>query len=102
MKEITYQSSIQKRIILTEERKQHILDFHPDLKPYFNKISEILNKPDEIRKTNEDKNVLIFYKFYDKVLNGKYIVVVTKINKRNFILTSYLTDKIKTGKKYEK
>lgn len=102
MKEIIYQSFIQKGIILTEERKQHILDFHPDLKPYFNKISEVLNKPDEIRRSNEDKNVLIFYKFYDNILNGKYVAVVTRINKRNFILTSYLTDKIKTGEKYEK
>lgn len=102
MKIIIYQSSIKRKVALTHERKKHIFDFHPDFKSYFKNIPAVLKNPDEIRKTYEDTNVLIFYKFYDKILNGKYIAVVVKINKRSFILTSYLTDKIKTGVKYEK
>ncbi len=35
-------------------------------------------------------------------MEGKYISVVFKINTRNFILTVYITDKIKAGEKYEK
>ena len=39
----------------------------------------------------------------ETVISGKYITIVAKFNKTNFILTSYITDKIKTGNKiYEK
>ena len=45
----------------------------------------------------------LFYKYFANIKGGKYLAVVVKINKRNFILTSYLTDKTITGKKiYEK
>ena len=97
-----YNSCINRKIHLTLERKNHIFNFHPDFKPYFSKIEEILISSDVIRQTKEDKNVLIFYKYYQNILDGKYIAVVVKINQRNFILTAYLTKKIKTGVNYEK
>ena len=98
-----YDCKINNTIELSEERRKHILEFHPDLKPYFSKIAEVLHNPDQIRKSKQDENVLLFYKFFSDVKDGKYITVVAKFNKTNFILTSYITDKIKTGDKiYEK
>ena len=92
-----YLSSIGKTFELTKERLSHIFEFHPDLKPFFDKLQETLIEPDEIRISNYDRDVLLFYKFYDNILNGKYFAVVVKINERNFILTAYLTDLIMTG-----
>lgn len=97
-----YHCCINRKVHLTPERKNHILFFHPDFKPHFSKIKEVLLLPDVIRQTREDENVLIFYKFYPDILGGKHIAVVIKINHRNFILTAYLTRKIKTGVDYEK
>lgn len=94
-----FKSKIGKIIELTSERKTHILEFHPDLKAHFLKISEVLENPDQIRKSRHGPEVLLFYKYFANIRGGKYLTVVVKADKRNFILTSYLTDKIITGTK---
>lgn len=94
-----FKSKIGKIIELTQERKRHIFEFHPDVKEYFSKIPNILKDPDEIRKSKHDPEVLLFYKYFANIKGGKYLTVVIKINKRNFILTGYLTNKIITGEK---
>lgn len=88
-------------IELTTERKNHILEVHPELKDHLEKLSQVLSDPDEIRRSRFDKNVLLFYKFFAKVKSGKYINVTVKAGDRNFVLTSYITDKIRAGEKYE-
>ena len=98
---MTYKSIIGKKIELTDERRQHILTRHPDVAIHFPKVSKTLLEPDEIRADKEDKNVLLFYKYFSKIGSGKYLVVVVKFNKRNFLLTLYSTYRIKTGEKYE-
>ena len=92
-----FPSSIGKSIELTDERRQHICQHHPDLAPFFNRLGEVLTAPDEIRRTSDDPQVLLFYKFYPDILGGKYIAVAAKINDRSFILTAYLTRRLKTG-----
>lgn len=97
-----YKSSIGKTIELTSERKKHILKFHPDLKPYQDLIKDVLLQPDDLRVSKSDPKVLLFYKYFDSILGGKYIQVTVKLNERNFVLTSYLTNRIKSGERYEK
>ena len=88
-------------IVLTAERKNHILTAHPELKSGLKKLSVVLSTPDEIRRSRFDKNVLLFYKFFANIKNGKYISVAIKTGNRNFILTAYITDRIRIGEKYE-
>lgn len=103
IKLMQFRSVIGKIVELTLERKKHIIEYHPDVERHFAKIQEVLDSPDEIRKSKHDSKVLLFYKYFVNLKAGKYLAVVIKINKRNFVLTCYLTDKIKTGKKiYEK
>jgi len=98
-----FKSKIGKIVELTSERKNHIIEFHPDVKPYFFKFKEILKDPDEIRKSRYDPEVLLFYKYFSNLKGGKYLTIVVKVNKRNFILTCYLTDRIISGERiYEK
>jgi len=92
-----FPSSIGKSVELTDERRQHIYRYHPDLIPFFNRLGEVLAAPDGIRRTFDDPQVLLFYKFYPDILEGKYIVVAVKINDRSFILTAYLARRVKTG-----
>lgn len=97
-----FKTSLGKTVELTSERKNHIFLFHPDLKPYFEEVKDVLLEPNEIRISKSDPKVLLFYKFFDTILDGKYIMVAVKSNGRWFILTSYLTNKILSGEKYEK
>lgn len=42
--------------------------------------------------------VLLYYRYFKELLNGKYVVAVAKISKDgNFVITGYVTDRIKKG-----
>ena len=97
-----FKTNLGKIAELTSERKSHIFLFHPDLKPYFDLIKAVLLDPDEVRVSRSDPRVLLFYKYFDIILGGKYIAVTVKTNGRWFILTSYLTNRILSGEIYEK
>ncbi len=97
-----YKTTLGKTIELTIERKKHILLYHPDLKPYFPKIKEVLLTPSDLRISKSDPEVLLFYKYFDKIMEGKYILVAVKLGERSFILTSYLTNRMLSGEKYAK
>lgn len=57
-----YQTSINRIVELTPERKAHILAEHPDLKEHFQNIKLVLSDPEEIRISKTDSAVLLFYK----------------------------------------
>lgn len=89
-------------IEFTDERRLHILKTHPELKPHMNKISKVLAMPDEIRISRIDNTALLFYKYFANIKGGKYITVTVKTERiRNFILTAYITDRIRIGEIYE-
>lgn len=96
-----YNSKLRQDIELTPERKGHILLYHPDLKLHFSKFKQALLSPTEIRVSKSDPKVLLFYKQFARIGGEKYIAIVVKFDKRNFILTAYLTNRILSGEKYE-
>ena len=99
---VKFKTSLGKTVELTIERKEHILSRHPDLNSYFKLIKDVLLKPDKLKISSSDSKVLLFYKFFDNILDGKYIAVSVKINERSFILTAYLTSRILSGEDYAK
>lgn len=86
---------------LTPERKSHIILKHPELKLHIGKISRVLSSPDTIKRSKFDPDALLFYKYFDKIKGGKYINVTVKKSERSFILTAYITDRIRAGESYE-
>ena len=50
-----------------------------------------------MKKSNRDADVLLYYKFYDDIVSGKYMLIVAKKGFHSFILTCYITDMIKKG-----
>jgi hypothetical protein len=64
------------------------------------KIEATILVPDTIKQSNHDKKVLLYYKLYEKTpVTRKFLVVIIKIfNHHGFVITSYLTDRIKEGK----
>lgn len=51
--------------------------------------------PDYVKRSLRDSGVLLYYKFYSDIYDGKFMLVVAKKGLRSFILTCYITDIIK-------
>lgn len=68
---------------------------HPSIGSKEKEARETLRSPDIIRVSNSDEKVFLYYKKYFK----NYLCVVVKHeNGRGFIITVYITNKIKEGK----
>ena len=85
------------QVELTMERWQHIVTEHPEMKGFQKKLPEILSEPDLVKRSKKDKEVLLYYRYYADILGGKYLLVAAKIQRRSFVLTCYITDRIKEG-----
>ncbi len=92
---IDYQN---KRIRLTDERLTHILQ-HPEVKELGSEIERVLLNPEFVVCSKTDVNVSLYYRYYLKTQVGdKWLCVVVKdLVDDSFVLTAYLTDKIKAG-----
>lgn len=88
------------KVNLTAKSKAHIIQTHPIMKIYLKNLKDILEQPDDTRYSNYNLNVLLFYRYFDNIENGKYITVVVNKTKQQ-VVTAYLTSRIKTGEKYE-
>lgn len=86
------------RIFLTPERWQHIVSEHPEIREFYGRLAEVLNSPDVIKYSRRDRNVLLYYRYYNDIFEGKYLLVVAKIQRRSFVLTCYITDRIREGR----
>lgn len=82
---------LKSRVELTAERRAHIAIRHPDVLPYLARIGAVLEQPDEIRRSQRDSETLLFYREFPKMLGGKNLAVVVKIDHRAFVLSAYLT-----------
>lgn len=89
----------QRDIRLTEERLNHIYT-HPEMKNQISKIEETLKDPDEVRKSDKDASVHLYFKSFENTpVTEKYLTAVVKVETRNpFLITSFFTNKIKSGK----
>lgn len=50
-----YSDMFQNRIKLTDKHWNHITKEHPEIEPYKNKISDVLSKPDLIKRSKRVK-----------------------------------------------
>ncbi len=79
-------------IRLTEERWQHIIKGHPELKSYQNEVLETVAQPDEIYQGAQGEFLAV-----RKISKDKFLVVVYREigQKDGFIITAFLTSKKK-------
>jgi len=68
---------------------------HPSIAKHESDVKDTLKDPDQIRKSKQDPRVHIYYKDIGKI----YVCVVADhlTNTEGYIVTSYLTDRIKEG-----
>ncbi|MEA3464318.1 MAG: DUF4258 domain-containing protein [Patescibacteria group bacterium] len=89
-------SVLNKQIKTTRDYWQKITAIkHPSIRDREEEAKETLKSPDIIRVSNSDKKVFLYYKKYHK---NYLCVVVRHQNGQGFIITVYITNKIKEGK----
>jgi hypothetical protein len=87
---------------LTDEREAHIAHTHPDLLPeYLTQIGQTLADPDQVRRSTRMSAARLFYRWFEDVRRGKYIVVVVVSEaapaERHWIITAYMTRRLANG-----
>lgn len=87
-------------IRLTDERRGHILE-HPEMVDMEPAIEETLQDPERVVQSLSDPAVHLYYRFYFRtVVGGKFLCAVVKMGEAGaFLLTAYLTDRIKKGER---
>lgn len=60
-------------------------------------VKATLAEPDYVKRSSSDKKVLLYYRFVRGIFQGKHVLVVVKTDDRNFVVTAYITDRIKKG-----
>lgn len=95
---LIFKDCLERKIRLTDNRLEHILTRH-EMAEQEEKIRETLLRPDKIKKSKHDPNVLLYYKLYEQTpVTKKYLLIAVKIEDgEGFVLTSFFTDKIKVG-----
>jgi len=85
------------KVRTTQAYWQKITSFkHPIMKGRERSVIEALKEPCEVRRSKRDPRVFLFY-----AKTEKYWVcaVAKRLNGEGFLVTAYLTDKIKEGEK---
>jgi len=82
------------RVILTARRLFHILEKHPEALPDgIERLGDVLRRPDCVRASARDSEVLLFSRWYDELLMGKHLVVVVRCDSADRgssrVLTAY-------------
>jgi hypothetical protein len=85
-------------IRLTDERLAHILE-HPEMQGMEGAMEETLAQPERVAQSFSDPQARLYYRHYGGTLVGdKFLCVVVKVAAGDaFVLTAYLTDRIKQG-----
>ncbi len=72
---------------------------HPELTGHEDWVANALLHPQEVRRSISDPTVMLFYQFRSNTIAGdKWFCVVAKyVEDDAFVVTAYLTDKLKKG-----
>lgn len=84
------------QIRFNDERWHHIITRHPELRNKQKGVIKTIQHPDLIIASRLDRAIHLYHKIDRQT--KLYQVVIVNVEKK-FIITSYLTDKIKIGKK---
>lgn len=88
-------SVLGRKIRVTESHWNFIVQHkHLEINGLEREIQEALIGPETVRKSQEDENVFLYYRKFHKLF---VCIVCRHLNGDGFIITCYLTNKIKEG-----
>ena len=87
---------------LTDERRQHIADRHPELLPELDeKLAFTLAEPDQVRRSARFANARLFSRSYNDDRGSKHIVIVVVSDdpapRRHWVVTAYVARSLAAG-----
>jgi hypothetical protein len=87
---------------LSAEREAHLRRYHDDFGPALHDIlHEVLNGPDEIRWSDSDPSIMLFWRWYPELVRGKYVAVVVVLDstgsEQPWIITAYVARRMRAG-----
>ncbi len=85
------------RIVIANKRLQLIINKHPEIEPYINRIKYILSHPDIVKRSKRNSDTFLYYRFYKDVYQGKFLLVVARTKDNPILSTFFVTDRIKEG-----
>jgi len=93
---------LQTEVELTEERKRHIAERHPDLLlEHRAHMADTLAAPDQVRRSARFRNARLFTRWFDTVRGGKHVVVVVvadvAASRRHWVVMAYMARKLIEG-----
>ncbi len=91
----TKKEKFNRLIRLTKERWQHIVERHPEIKKHLKKIQSTIQNPDLVVKNQYNQSERYYHKYFKSLKN--YLIVIIEY-KENFIITAFISRKIKKGK----
>ena len=85
-------------IRLTDERWRHIEE-HPEMMGLRRAVAETLSEPEAVVQSASDPLARLYYRFYHRTMvGGTHLCVVVKVRQNDaFVVTAYLTDRVKKG-----
>lgn len=83
---------------LTDERLDHI-EKRPEMIGFEVSIEETLGHPERVIRSLSDDQVRLYYRFYPVTrVTAKFLCVVVKSERDDsFVVTAYLTERVKKG-----
>jgi hypothetical protein len=86
-------------IRLSDDRWKHISE-HPEMSGRRSALEETLRAPEVVRESVSDPDARLYYRFYHRTMvGGKYLCAVVKLGAEDaFVVTAYLTDRLKKGR----
>lgn len=87
-----------RRVRLTAEREDHIAE-HPEMAELSDGLADVIGAPERAVRSASDPMVELLYEFRRGTkVDDKWLCVVIKyLTNDAFVVTAYLTDKIKQG-----
>ena len=84
---------------LSDERREHIFE-HPEMAGLEKSIEETLGDPEMVMESLSDPHARLYYRHYcGTPVSDKFLCVVVKLTDADvFVITAYLTNRVKRGK----
>ena len=84
---------------MTDERWGHIIFEHDNLAGNIENVKDVLINPLIILESKDNHQTVFYYRYYKERDNKeRYLLVLVKyLNGTGFIITSFFTNKIRTG-----
>ena|SRR3990167_6022710 len=81
-------------IRLTDERWQHIIERHPEISGHLSKIKSAIQDPEIIVKNRYNQSERYYHQYFKSLKD--YLIVIIEYEK-NFVITAFISRKIKKG-----